>query len=162
MKKVLIVLGVLLPMTAAVLWGLSGGRTDACCVYGQPPTIASVTADPGQCWPPNHKMVDVVLTATGSPGLNNDGTTAAATWTVSSVQTQDVGEGAGDPSNDPDWASTGVPVPFPGQPQIVQLRCERGGPGDGRVYTVSVTATNSTGSATGAVNFIVPHDMRDK
>lgn len=155
-KRVLAVVGLLLPITVAVIFSLSVEKSEACCVFGQPPTIASVTADPNELWPPNHKMVDLVLTGTGSPG------SAAATWIVSNVQTLDIGKGEGDPSNDPDWASSGVPVAFPGQPIIFQLRAERGGPGDGRVYRVYVTATNSVGYATAVVNVMVPHDMRDK
>ena len=43
------------------------------------------------------------------------------------------------------------------------LRAERSGRGDGRVYTVTVTATDATGNSSQAeLRFVVPHDQRKK
>ena len=42
----------------------------------------------------------------------------------------------------------------------VDLRAERSGKGDGRVYHVCFTGTDPEGSVTGCVDVMVPHDKR--
>jgi hypothetical protein len=43
----------------------------------------------------------------------------------------------------------------------VQLRAERLGSGDGRIYTITITCTNDTNkkSSTQSVTVLVPHDQ---
>jgi hypothetical protein len=106
-----------------------------------PPSITSLTATPDVLWPPNRKMVPVSLavSATGSP---------TPVCQISSVS-----------SNEPivvpgetDWAVTG--------PLALDLRAERLGSGDGRVYVITVTCTNTLNpSASQTVAVSVPHDQ---
>ena len=45
----------------------------------------------------------------------------------------------------------------------LQLRAERSGTGEGRIYTITITATDESGNSSQAqVNIIVPHDKRNK
>jgi hypothetical protein len=103
---------------------------------GTPPTITSLTAGPDVLWPPNHKMVRVSLqvTATGdpSPDCRIDSTAS------------------NEPGTEDQWVVTG--------PLTVNLRAERTGSGNGRVYTIRVTCTNTSGIAAQTVRVGVPHD----
>jgi len=61
--------------------------------------------------------------------------------------------GVGDGNTSPDGTGVGTPK--------VQVRAERAGPGNGRVYRISFTATDDLGaSCEGAVTVGVPHDRR--
>jgi hypothetical protein len=45
----------------------------------------------------------------------------------------------------------------------LQLRAERSGSGNGRVYTITIIATDASGNSSQAnVQIIVPHDKRNK
>ncbi len=102
---------------------------------GTPPTITSLTAAPNVLWPPNHRMVPVSLqvTATGdpSPDCRIDSTAS------------------NEPGTEDQWI-TG--------PLTVNLRAERIGSGNGRVYTISVTCTNTSGIASQTIRVGVPHN----
>ncbi|MFH1147396.1 MAG: right-handed parallel beta-helix repeat-containing protein [Pseudomonadota bacterium] len=116
------------------------------------PTIAPV-ADQTILWPPNHRMVDIVIEANAS---DNSGLPVALTASVSSNEPID---GLGDGDVSPDWTE-----PIIDQGRIMlQLRAERSGSGNGREYTIAITATDNAGnSSTADVNIIVPHDKRKK
>jgi|GEM_PF-1234801 len=118
----------------------------------QAPTLAPVP-NKTILWPPNHKMLDIVIEANA---YDNSGAPVVLEATVSSNEPQ---EGLGDGDMSPDWT----------EPEIdqidgiitLQLRAERSGSGDGRVYTVTITGTDESGNAsTAAVEIIVPHDKR--
>jgi hypothetical protein len=58
-------------------------------------------------------------------------------------------------STSPDWSIVGD--------DLVNLRAERMGNGDGRVYTITIEATDASGnSSQETVEVIVPHDMGHK
>ena len=45
----------------------------------------------------------------------------------------------------------------------LRFRAESSGSGDGRIYTIAITATDEAGnSSTSDVEIIVPHDKREK
>jgi hypothetical protein len=94
-------------------------------------------------------MVDIVITANASDNGNNVTLSAQ----ISSNETP---EGGKDDLS-PDWTepvinqATGI-ITF-------QLRAERSGRGDGRVYTISITAVDGSGNSSCViVKIIVPHD----
>jgi len=109
----------------------------------------------GILWPPNQKMVDMTIQANAS---DNSGDIPTLTATVSSDEPED---GLGDGDTSPDWTE---PVIDQTTGTItLQLRAERSGSADGRVYTVSITAIDDSGNQTTAdVEIIVPHDKRKK
>jgi hypothetical protein len=106
------------------------------CVIG----IAGAAASPSSLWPPNHKMVNVAIayTATDTCG-------AAAPVTCSLSVASNEGTSA-------DWSVVDA--------HDVQLRATRDGGGNGRIYTVTITCTDTAGAASNAaVTVTVPHDQ---
>jgi hypothetical protein len=134
-----------------------GGLSDTCTgtvtvVDPVPPEI-SVVLDPAELWPPNHRMIDVdaIVTAT-----DNCSTPAVELISVTSSE-PDNGEGDGDTIDDIQGADIGT-ADF-----LLQLRAERAGTGNGRTYTATYTATDSSGNQTsGAGTAFVPHDQGGK
>ena len=101
----------------------------------RPPAITAVAASPNVLWPPNHRLVPVVMTVAVS---DNSGST---TCKIVSVR-----------SNEPswfDWVITGD--------LTLKLRAERSGRGNGRVYTIGVRCADPSGNAaTGRTTVTVP------
>lgn len=117
------------------------------------PTL-SPTANKNILWPPNHEMVDIAIVSNAND--NSGFVTVSASITSNEPQ-----DGLGDGDQAPDWTetiidqNTGI-ITF-------QLRSERSGSGDGRIYTIVVTATDdSENSSSANVNILVPHDKRKK
>jgi hypothetical protein len=111
----------------------------------RPPTIRSVAASPNVLWPPNHRLVPVVVSVLASD------TGGAAACRIVAVHSNEPVNGSGDDDTAPDWTITGD--------LTLLLRAERSGHGDGRVYTITVRCEDASGnaaSATATVN--VPHD----
>ncbi len=103
-----------------------------------PPAIVSLSASPNVIWPPNKKMVPVLVVA--------DTTDAVGVAAVTIV---------GVSSNEPDgrvqWQITG--------PLSVNLLADRLGAGAGRIYTLTIEARDAAGNVrTGTVTVAVPHD----
>lgn len=112
------------------------------------PVCTALSASPDTLWPPNHKFQ--TITVSGATDVDND----VLATTITGV-TQDeplLGLGAGDASPDA--------MAVPGHPDQVQLRAERDGTGDGRVYSLAVSVSDGMGgSCTGTVTVTVPHDQ---
>ena len=110
----------------------------SCCPA---PVITGVSATPNVLWPPNHKFVDVTIGYTVTDPCPN-----TCVLTVSSNEP---------PVDDkePEWIVVDA--------HHVQLRAERLGTGDGRIYTITITCTNDTNkkSSTQTVTVLVPHDQ---
>jgi hypothetical protein len=125
----------------------AGGRDIFVAKYAEPlhpPTITSLTATPAVLWPPNHKMVPVLVAASAS-----DGSPVAPVCQITAISSNESGTAPGQA----DWVITG--------PLTVNLRAERAGSGTGRTYSISVTCTNASQlSDTKDVIVTVPHDHR--
>ena len=118
--------------------------TRASVVDTTPPTIASVAASPNRLWPPNHRLVPVSVTVDVV-----DICDATPTCQITSVSSNEPIDGPGDGHTTPDWVITGD--------LTVDLRAERAGTGTGRMYTIEVECTDSSGnSATKTVPVRVP------
>ena len=116
-------------------------------IINHPPVCTGVAADTDELWPPNHKFVTVQLSGATDP--DGDPTTLV----VTTVTQDEALNGTGDGDTAPDAARVA------GKANQVQLRAERSGNGDGRVYRVSFTVTDGKGgSCSGTVYVGVPHD----
>ena len=114
-----------------------------------PPTI-DVLLDPDNLWPPNHKMVTINAGVTVA-----DACDAAANFRLDYVTSNepDNGLGDGDTVNDIQNAEIGTPdIRF-------DLRAERSGKGNGRVYSIGYTAEDGSGNtASTEATVQVDHD----
>ncbi|GLH99380.1 hypothetical protein Pa4123_46560 [Phytohabitans aurantiacus] len=106
-----------------------------------------MTVSPDSLWPPNHKFVAVTLTGATDP--DGDKTTL----TITGVTQDEPLDGLGDGDTAPDAAVVA------GRTDQVQLRAERSGTGDGRVYRISFTVSDGKDRCTGTVYVGVPHDQ---
>jgi len=108
--------------------------TDCSTTYTFDLNFARARAEPAQLWPPNHKLVPVTITGVTGP------------VTVTGVTQDETLNSLGDGNTCPDA------VIVDGQ---AQLRAERSGDGNGRVYRISFTSESCDGS----VLVCVPHDQ---
>jgi hypothetical protein len=109
------------------------------------PTITQASATPAVLWPPNHKLVDVTV---GYTAADNCAATSAL-----GITSNEPTNGPGDGNTAPDWVIV--------DGHHVQLRAERAGGGNGRIYTIGITASDPSGNgAKAAVTVSVPHDRR--
>ncbi len=99
-----------------------------------PLVITDASVDKTSLWPPNHKMVNVTVSFTVA---NNCDPATTASLSVSSNEPIN---GTGDGDTAPDWIVL--------DNHHIQLRAERAGTGNGRVYTITITVTDSKGNTT--------------
>ncbi len=111
-----------------------------------PPVVTAVTPSQTILWPPNHKMVPVSISVAAK---DQCGSTISR---ITKVTSDEPVNGIGDGNTSPDWLVTGN--------LTLNLRAERAGPGDGRVYTITVETTDHAGlKVTSTTEVKVPHDM---
>jgi hypothetical protein len=121
-------------------------------VDSSPPRI-TVTLDKNMLWPPNHRFVTVCANVT----VSDDGDTQP-TWSLYSITCDEAADGPGDGHTPEDFrgASFGTPD------ACVDLRAERAGNGDGRVYEIVYAAHDGGGNTAYATAHVrVPHDRWD-
>ena len=110
-----------------------------------------LNVSPATIWPPNHAMVKVA-----SGVMATDDCDAAPTVTIAVTSNEPI-NGPGDGNTDADWQV----VSNPAGGFDVYVRAERSGKGSGRVYTISVTATDAFGnSSTASGTVTVPHSQK--
>jgi hypothetical protein len=118
-------------------------------VEDQTPPEVTISASPKTLWPPNHKMVPVTLTVTVT---DNCSTGEEVTSKITKITSDEPDNGIGDGNTTGDFEITGD--------LTANLRAERQGPGDGRVYTLTVESTDAAGNVTSTDVLVkVPHDM---
>jgi hypothetical protein len=119
------------------------GETDAFAIRFQinsAPDCVAAFASPATIWPPDGRLAPVAIRNVIDP----DGDPVAIT--VTGVRQDEPLQGTAN--------ATGIGTPS------VQLRADRDGKGDGRVYRLSFTARDPQGaSCTGTVAVCVPHDQ---
>ena len=106
-------------------------------------------------WPPDHKMHTVLIQANAFD--NGGGAITLYVDVMSSEPVDDIGDG----TTEPDWIVVGIDQ----QTGFIelQLRAERAGMGVGRIYIVTVTATDTSGNESMSILEIrAPHDRRTK
>lgn len=97
-----------------------------------PPMITGASVSPSSLWSPNHKLVNA---AVSYKVVDNCGSVT----TQLSVTSNEPINGTGDGDTAPDWEIV--------DNHLVRLRAERAGKGSGRVYTITITATDSAGGS---------------
>jgi uncharacterized repeat protein (TIGR01451 family) len=111
-----------------------------------PPVISGTSVDKSSLWSPNHKMVDVTVNYSATDNCSS-------VTSVLRVTSNEPVNGVGDGDTAPDWEVRDA--------HHVRLRAERSGRGTGRVYTITITATDSAGnSSSKQVSVRVPHGQR--
>ena len=126
----------------------NNSATTTTTVSNPPPVISNVSVDKPVLWPPNHKMVNetVNYTVTDNCPLPPD----SCSLTVTSNEPVN---GQGDGNTSPDWIVLDA--------HHAQLRAERSGKGNGRIYTIGITCVDSGGSSSHQQTQVtVPHDQR--
>jgi hypothetical protein len=115
-----------------------------------PPRLSPV-ANQTHLWPPDHRMVRVLIQTNVS---DNSGLPVMLSAFVSSNEPE---TGLGEWDIGPDWNVVAID---PVQGTIaIDLRSERSERGSGRKYTVAITATDQTGNvATAKTEILVPRD----
>ncbi len=108
--------------------------------HDEPPVIHNLSATPSVLWPPNHKMVPVTINVEAT-----DDFALVGSEIVSVTSNEPSGPG----KREQDWEITG--------PLSLNLRAERLGRGNGRVYTITVQCEDDGGNVTtGTVTVRVP------
>ncbi len=138
------------------------GEFDTCqatvIVEDTTPPVISVSVTPNILRPPNHKMVNIIPNIVVSDNCDTDPTVV-----VTSVE---MNEGDGEDTYHPIYDSTLGAGHTTDDIQIdddgnIYLRAERSGKGDGRIYTITYTATDESGNSTTATATVtVPHDQK--
>jgi hypothetical protein len=112
------------------------------------PVIVGVVPSRDELWPPNARLVPVTLAVDASDNCSS------VTCEITGVTSSEPVTGSGDLTS-PDWVITGS--------LSLDLRAERLSTGPGRIYTISVRCTDSSGNtATKNVTVTVPHDQGKK
>jgi len=110
-----------------------------------PPDCSDVVPDKEVIRSNSHKTVDVTLS--GFTDVDGD----PVTFSIDTITQDEPTNGLGDGDQSPDGFGVGT--------DDVQIRAERSGKGDGRVYEISFTANDGNGgNCSGSVSVSVPHD----
>lgn len=134
----------------------SSGRVAGCqfqvTVIDTEPPAVTVSLDPAALWPPSHQMVPVTASVSLS---DNCGAASVLLMSVTSSESEDdQGNGDGQTLDDIQNAAPGTPD------FSFDLRSERAGAGQGRVYTATYSATDASGNVTTAAGkSFAPHDQ---
>jgi hypothetical protein len=111
-----------------------------------PPSLSAPSASPSVLWPPNHKLVGVAIHYDVADNCSQPAAIACALGVASDEPIDGIGDG----HSSPDWLVTDA--------HRVQLRSERSGRGDGRVYGVAIECRDGAANGViGEVDVVAPH-----
>jgi SAM-dependent methyltransferase len=118
-----------------------------------PPQLSPITHQP-VLWPPDHRMVRIVIHTNVSDNSN------LPVMLSASVSSNEPETGLGEWDIGPDWKIAAID-PVSGTIAL-DLRAERSEQGNGRQYSVAITATDQAGNAAKSdVNILVPRHPVD-
>jgi len=140
-------------LTVTDNWGLNSSAYVTVTInnWNTPPDVTNAHADVPVLWPPDHKMIQVHILGVNDAQNN-------ATITITKVTQDEPTNGLGDGDTTPDAFISA-------SHDSVQLRAERSGKGDGRVYRITFTASDPEtialgNSPTATIKVMVPHDKK--
>lgn len=119
--------------------GNKGFATQTVKIVDTTPPNLTVSLSPNALWPPDHKLVQITASITVSDICDPNPTVKLISITSNEP---DNGLGDGDTAGDIQQANLGT------DDRVFSLRAERGGPGNGRVYTVTYQASDASGNTT--------------
>ena len=141
--------------TATDIHGNTGQTTQEVEVVDAEAPVLEVTSSVITLWPVNHKyqtvsLSDLLLSATDNCSINSNGVFIKS---VSSDEPEDAkGGGDGNTSDD---------IVIPDGCLSVDLRAERQGTSNGRVYTITLSVSDESGNETTAECYVqVPHSKK--
>jgi hypothetical protein len=112
----------------------------------QPPDCSKAQPSVSSLWPPNHKLVPITVSGITDPDGDK------VTVTVAKITQDEPVNGLGDGDTSPDGFGVGT--------SQAQVRAERSGTGNGRVYAITFKADDGRGGTCNAVVKVgVPHDQ---
>ncbi|HAG10900.1 MAG TPA: hypothetical protein DCK76_05860 [Desulfotomaculum sp.] len=118
-----------------------------------PPDCSNATPSIGVLWPADNKFVNVDILGVVDPDADDE--VKIAITSVTSDEATGTIKGAGGKVHTPDAIIV--------DGDTVQLRAERSGTSDGRVYVINFTATDLSGAqCSGSISVCVPHDQSSK
>jgi hypothetical protein len=135
--------------------------TGACSTASQSSTLTVNTTPPGivlngnniELWPPNHSYHTINVTDLVASASSCDGTVNLNSVVIDKVTSDEVENGNGD-------GNTNNDIVIACNRKSVNLRSERDGSGDGRVYTITFKVTDSFGnSSTVTAKVTVPKNQ---
>ncbi|MCC6491141.1 MAG: FG-GAP repeat protein [Candidatus Hydrogenedentes bacterium] len=145
-------------LTLSATDGINEVLSDSCVVTIVDTEVPMLVPVPSvsQLWPPNHELVPVTVYVNAR---DNSGDPIALRVSVICDEPADA---LGTGTTEPDWIIDGI-EPGPGGRIELRLRSERSGKGDGRVYTITIVAEDSSGNTSSAqVQIVSPHDRGKK
>jgi len=105
-------------------------------------------ANPATLWPANHKFVPIAIQGVNDPDSD------PVSLVVTSIFQDEPVNGTGDGDAAPDGQGVGA--------SVAQVRAERSGNGNGRVYHIRFTAADgNSGICAGEVKVGVPHNQKE-
>ena len=136
----------LLALSGSVDATITGTTSSTVVTTGSTPDCSGAAASAGVIWPPNHTMVSETIVGVTDPF--NLPLVIVVTGIMQDESVAAIGSG----NTSPDGTGIGT--------STAQIRAERAGPGTGRIYFISFSATNTVGAeCTGSVSVFVPHDQ---
>ena len=129
------------------------GESDSCTAHvtvvdNSGPNFGAI-ASPDALWPPNHKMVPVTVSVFGNDNCDPDFNSSSCS--IVDVTSDEPLNDIGDGNTESDNATTTDPL-------TVDLRAERAGPLEGRIYTLTIECADASGNAaTELVQVNAPH-----
>jgi hypothetical protein len=110
------------------------------------PDCTAASLDTDKLWPPNHQLISVTIDGITDPDSD------PVTIVIDSIQQDEPVNGFGDGDTSPDGFGVGTAQ--------AELRAERSGTGNGRVYIISFTASDDkAASCSGVLSVGSPHDL---
>ena len=129
-----------------------GEATQEVTIVDTTPPRITLAVSPSRIWPPNHKLVTIRATIRVM-----DVCDAAPVVRLVTITSNEPENGKGDGNTNDDVQGAG----FGQDDREFQVRAERSGTNNGRIYTVTYEAVDASGNVgTAQAQITVPHDMR--